>query len=137
MLPRLSGSNLQQIQFRAARLHCGALARSLCEFVCECQSEWQTQRRRKREREEGRVRLVVFLLRRFCSSSIRIAFQYINIYTQVNLHTAEKRIRRSHSDSHSDSRSRSRSYCRCTQHATLIDKLEMKIYEAAAGTGSD
>lgn len=97
MLPRLSGSNLQQIQFRAARLHCGALARSLCEFVCECQSEWQTQRRREREREEGRVRLVVFLLRRFCSSSIRIAFQYINIYTQVNLHTAEKRIRRSHS----------------------------------------
>lgn len=47
-LARLSGSNLQQIQFRAARLHCGTLARSLCEFVCECQSEW---RRRSRERE--------------------------------------------------------------------------------------
>lgn len=92
------------------------------------------KQKRTREKDEGKERqgrLVVFLLRCFCSSSIRIAFQYINIYTQVNLRTAEQRIGRSHSGS------RSRSHNRRSQHARLIDKLEMKIYEAAAGSGSD
>lgn len=93
----------------------------------------ESERERESRRKERQGRLVVFLLRCFCSSSIRIAFQYINIYTQVNLRTAEQRIRRSHSGSHSGSRIHNRR----SQHARLIDKLEMKIYEAAAGSGSD